>query len=72
MRRLRYGHRLSLPIDATVLDHQLLGNIIRYSVDTAIGQITVELLNRSSERMLEQGARLELMFNKNEIRELTS
>lgn len=54
--RLRYGDRLSPPIDATVLDHQLLGNIIRYSVDTAIGQITADLLNRSSERMLEQGA----------------
>ncbi|WER22615.1 ABC transporter ATP-binding protein [Providencia stuartii] len=63
-----YGDHISHPVDAIILDHQLLGNIIRYSVNTAAGNMTVDLLNRSSERLFEPGTRLELMFNKNEIR----
>ncbi|AXO18928.1 TPA: ABC transporter ATP-binding protein [Providencia stuartii] len=65
-----YGEHISQPVDAIILDHQLLGNIIRYSVNTAAGNMTVDLLNRSSERLFEPGTRLELMFNKNEIRAL--
>ncbi|AFH93572.1 MULTISPECIES: ABC transporter ATP-binding protein [Providencia] len=66
-----YGEHISQPVDAIILDHQLLGNIIRYSVNTAAGNMTVDLLNRSSERLFEPGTRLELMFNKNEIRALS-
>lgn len=65
-----YGEHISQPVDAIILDHQLLGNIIRYSVNTAAGNMTIDLLNRSSERLFEPGTRLELMFNKNEIRAL--
>lgn len=66
-----YGDHISHPVDAIILDHQLLGNIIRYSVNTPAGTMTVDLLNRSSERLFEPGTRLELMFNKNEIRALS-
>lgn len=67
----QYGSHISAPVDAVILDHQLLGNIIRYSVNTPVGDMTVDLLNRSSERLFEPGTHLELMFNKNEIRALT-
>lgn len=67
----QYGNHISAPVDAVILDHQLLGNIIRYSVNTPAGDMTVDLLNRSSERLFEPGTRLELMFNKNEIRALS-
>lgn len=66
-----YGDHISHPVDAIIVDHQLLGNIIRYSVNTQVGNMTVDLLNRSSERLFEPGTRLELMFNKNEIRALS-
>lgn len=67
----QYGSHISAPVDAVILDHQLLGNIIRYSVNTPVGDMTVDLLNRSSERLFEPGTHLELMFNKNEIRALS-
>ncbi|WP_337958285.1 ABC transporter ATP-binding protein [Providencia rettgeri] len=67
----QYGSHISHPVDAVILDHQLLGNIIRYSVNTPAGDMTVDLLNRSSERLFEPGTHLELMFNKNEIRALS-
>ncbi|MGG4609227.1 ABC transporter ATP-binding protein [Providencia sp. Me31A] len=67
----QYGEHISHPVDAIIIDHQLLGNIIRYSVNTPAGNMTVDLLNRSSERLFEPGTHLELMFNKNEIRALS-
>ncbi|MCJ2229249.1 ABC transporter ATP-binding protein [Providencia rettgeri] len=67
----QYGEHISHPVDAIIVDHQLLGNIIRYNVNTPVGVMTVDLLNRSSERLFEPGTHLELMFNKNEIRVLS-
>ena len=67
----QYGEHISQPVSATIIEHQLLGNIIRYSVDTVAGEMTVDLLNRSSERLFEPGTQLELLFNKNEIRALS-
>ena len=67
----QYGEHVSHPVDAIIVDHQLLGNIIRYNVNTPVGVMTVDLLNRSSERLFEPGTHLELMFNKNEIRALS-
>ena len=66
----QYGDHISHPVSAIILDHQLLGNIIRYNVNTPAGAMNVDLLNRSSERLFEPGTHLELMFNKNEIRAL--
>jgi putative spermidine/putrescine transport system ATP-binding protein len=63
----QYGAHISTPKAATVLGHQLLGNVIRYTVAIQNQHLTVDLLNRSSERLLPQGNQLELLFNLNEI-----
>ena len=68
----QYGEHISIAKPAVVLSHQLLGNVIRYSVEVDQQQLTVDLLNRSSERLLTKGAPLELMFNLNEIQPVRS
>lgn len=63
----QYGEHISAPIPATIVSHQLLGNVIRYNVKVEENELTVDLLNRSSERLMAKGSSLELMFNLNEI-----
>lgn len=63
----KYGSHISAPQVATITNHQLLGNVIRYQVDVDDCELTVDLLNRSSERLLANGSQLELLFNLNEI-----
>ncbi len=63
----QYGSHISAPQVATIKNHQLLGNVIRYQVDVQQCELTVDLLNRSSERLLANGSQLELLFNLNEI-----
>ena len=63
----KYGEHISAPMPATVLSHQLLGNVIRYNLKVGENELTVDLLNRSSERLMAKGSSLELMFNLNEI-----
>ncbi len=63
----KYGEHISAPMPATVLSHQLLGNVIRYNLKVEESELTVDLLNRSSERLMAKGSSLELMFNLNEI-----
>src|SRR5690606_32842409 len=65
-----YGEHISAPVEATVVEHQLLGNIIRYTMSTAMGNMTVDLLNRTSERLFERGVKVELMVDRGEVREL--
>lgn len=65
-----YDTHISSPHEATIKSHQLLGNVIRYQVELNACQacsLTVDLLNRSSERLLEAGHQLQLRFNLNEI-----
>ncbi len=62
-----YGEHVSAPQMATIRHHQLLGNVIRYQVVVNDCPLVVDLLNRSSERLLAPGAKLELLFNLNEI-----
>ncbi len=62
-----YGSHISTPKSATVIHHQLLGNVIRYTVDAGCCELTVDLLNRSSERLLRKNSQLELLFNLEEI-----
>lgn len=62
-----YGSHISAPQRATVKRHQLLGNVIRYQVNVGDCELTVDLLNRSSERLLANGSEMELLFNLNEI-----
>ena len=63
----QYGSHISAPQLATIKNHQLLGNVIRHQVDVQECELTVDLLNRSSERLLANGSQLELLFNLNEI-----
>lgn len=63
----QYDAHISAPQQGVIQDHQLLGNIIRYQVLVQGCELTVDLLNRSSERLLSTGTSLELLFNLNEI-----
>ncbi|KYN90320.1 ABC transporter ATP-binding protein [Vibrio cidicii] len=62
-----YGQHISAPQTGVIKSHQLLGNVIRYQVNVNQCELTVDLLNRSSERLLASGSQLELLFNLNEI-----
>ncbi|MDW6093077.1 ABC transporter ATP-binding protein [Vibrio rhizosphaerae] len=63
----QYDAHISAPRAATVVSHQLLGNVIRYTAAIGDQHLTVDLLNRSSERLFPVGHPLELLFNLNEI-----
>ncbi|OOF26569.1 ABC transporter ATP-binding protein [Salinivibrio proteolyticus] len=63
----KYGSHISAPRVGRIHNHQLLGNVIRYQVAVDDCQLTVDLLNRSSERLLANGSQLELLFNLNEL-----
>ncbi|WP_261858057.1 ABC transporter ATP-binding protein [Photobacterium sanguinicancri] len=68
----QYGDHISAPQTGTIKNHQLLGNVIRYQVDVDDCELTVDLLNRSSERLLAAGSQLELLFNLNEIQPVSA
>ena len=55
---------------AVVVDQMLLGNVIRYRVQVNGVELRVDVLNRSSERLFPTGARLQLLFNTHEFREV--
>ncbi|MEI6897782.1 MAG: ABC transporter ATP-binding protein [Psychromonas sp.] len=63
-----YGKHISAPSTAIIKNHQLLGNVIRYKVQVKDCEITVDLLNRSSERLMQPGSQLQIMFNLNELK----
>ncbi|MGV3003202.1 ABC transporter ATP-binding protein [Vibrio sp. E150_018] len=63
----QYAQHISSPRQGVIKSHQLLGNIIRYQVAVDECELTVDLLNRSSERLMPEGSSLELLFNLNEI-----
>ncbi len=68
----QYGSHISSPQLAVIKNHQLLGNVIRYQVRIDECELTIDLLNRSSERLFENGSRLELLFNLNEIQPVSA
>ena len=55
---------------ATILRHQLLGNVIRYQVDAAGVPLTVDVLNRSAASLLPDGTAVALEFNPEEFQEV--
>ncbi|MGI2879908.1 ABC transporter ATP-binding protein [Vibrio furnissii] len=67
-----YGAHISAPQRAVIKSHQLLGNVIRYHVAVDTCELTVDTLNRSSERLLPSGSALELRFNLNEIQPVSA
>ena len=66
--------RLSLDagdgIAAQVLSHSLLGNVIRYRVRANGVELTVDVLNRSAERLYPAGSQLALAIDHESIREV--
>ncbi|NCB57508.1 MAG: ABC transporter ATP-binding protein [Gammaproteobacteria bacterium] len=60
------GHRLS----ASILTHQLLGNVIRYLVETEQGSLQVDTLNRDARSLLQNGTRVELMVHHHALQEV--
>lgn len=66
-----YAPHISKPTDAVIKSHQLLGNVIRYQVQAKGCDFAVDLLNRSSERLLQPGSSLELLFNLNELKQVS-
>ncbi|EKO3948349.1 ABC transporter ATP-binding protein [Vibrio fluvialis] len=67
-----YGAHISAPQRAVIKSHQLLGNVIRYHVAVDECELTVDTLNRTSERLLPSGSALELRFNLNEIQPVSA
>jgi putative spermidine/putrescine transport system ATP-binding protein len=67
-----YPPSCSRPVKAVIDSHQLLGNVIRYRARLA-GDLflTVDVMNRSSSRLVEPGAEVSLLFNMAEIRPLS-
>ncbi|MED5607970.1 ABC transporter ATP-binding protein [Pseudomonas sp. JH-2] len=57
-------------IAAQVLSHSLLGNVIRYRVRANGVELTVDVLNRSAERLYPAGAHLALAIDHESIREV--
>ncbi len=66
-----YPASCSQPVPGCIASHQLLGNVIRYRVRTA-GELllTVDVMNRSSSRLVEPGSTVSLLFNMAELRPL--
>ena len=57
-------------IPVRVLSHSLLGNVIRYRVDANGVELTVDVLNRSAERLYPAGTQLGLQIDSESIREV--
>ncbi|QEY72960.1 ABC transporter ATP-binding protein [Pseudomonas denitrificans (nom. rej.)] len=57
-------------IPVRVLSHSLLGNVIRYRVDASGVELTVDVLNRSAERLYPAGTQLGLQIDLESIREV--
>ena len=64
------AQNLGVEYPATVRHHQLLGNVIRYHVDTQHCRLMVDLLNRSAASLLPAGSPITLQFNHEELREV--
>ncbi len=65
-----YGGEWGTPCSATVRQHQLLGNVIRYHVEAQGHPLMVDTLNRSSDALLAKGASVELLFNRQELQDV--
>ena len=66
-----YSSEWSAPCSATVRHHQLLGNVIRYHVTAQGCTLMIDTLNRSSDALLAKGASIDLLFNRQELQDVT-
>ncbi|PBD27160.1 spermidine/putrescine ABC transporter ATP-binding protein [Pseudomonas aeruginosa] len=67
---LRLGNEPSEGVPALVRSHSLLGNVIRYRVEAAGVELTVDVLNRSADRLYPASSQLTLVIDRNSIREV--
>lgn len=67
---LRLSQEAGEGIAVRVLSHSLLGNVIRYRVDADGVELTVDVLNRSAERLYPAGTELGLAIDQDSIREV--
>lgn len=67
---LRLSQETSEGIVVRVLSHSLLGNVIRYRVAAGDVELTVDVLNRSAERLYPAGTELGLAIDQDSIREV--
>ncbi|MFM2483050.1 ABC transporter ATP-binding protein [Celerinatantimonas sp. YJH-8] len=65
-----YPDHFTTPLKASVLNHQLLGSVIRYQVNCHQTQLTVDLLNRRAERLYAPGTYVNLRIDCSTIRAL--
>lgn len=66
----KYPATCSQPVEATVISHQLLGNVIRYRIAALDTELTVDVMNRSSSRLYAPQTQVQLLFNLAEIKPL--
>jgi putative spermidine/putrescine transport system ATP-binding protein len=65
-----YGPAMSPPLPAEVEQHRLLGNVIRYRVRLEHATLEVDTLNRGPQALLPAGSRVELLFPRDELKEV--
>jgi putative spermidine/putrescine transport system ATP-binding protein len=61
---------LGAPLPATIHQHQLLGNVIRYQVLAQGIPLHVDQLNRRAEDLLQAGTKVNLMIDQQQMREV--
>ena len=66
----KYPATCSQPVEATVISHQLLGNVIRYRIAALDTELTVDVMNRSSSHLYAPQTQVQLLFNLAEIKPL--
>ncbi|MNZ34909.1 Spermidine/putrescine import ATP-binding protein PotA [compost metagenome] len=65
-----YPAQLGTPLAATIRQHQLLGNIIRYRLDSQGITLHMDHLNRSSDDLLPDGAQVAILVDRQQLREV--
>ncbi|SMF38605.1 ABC transporter ATP-binding protein [Pseudogulbenkiania subflava] len=65
-----YPAHLGVPLTATIRQHQLLGNIIRYHVEAQGTTLLIDHLNRSADDLLPSGAQIALLIDRQQMREV--
>lgn len=65
-----YGEQFTPALNASVISHQLLGGVIRYQLNCQDILLTVDLLNRRSDRLYAPGTRVDLRIDCSTIRTL--
>ncbi|MDN0085610.1 ABC transporter ATP-binding protein [Crenobacter sp. SG2305] len=66
----QYSADLGAPLRAIIRRHQLLGNIIRYQVETEGVSLQVDHLNRAADDLLPVGSEIAVVIDRRQMREV--